>query len=253
MESGSHFDSSRAELFEALGHPTRVKILRTLETKPMGFAELKREVGIESSGHLQFHLGKLNGLVSTNAEGSYILTDDGREAIRVLKAIPASSEQIPLVSRASKIRANWLGPTLAIVVIAILAGAGAGYLLGNMNERTVTNISTYVPHGSQSMLSSATVIIPIGSTGVPLSLSFPPYSGYLLVTYNATKPVSLVYSIGATTVWTPISATGTNLNLPIAVIPINPPPTFYVENACGNPPPEECPSVTLTITATYYY
>ena len=36
MESGNHFDSSRAELFEALGHPTRVKILRTLETKPYG-------------------------------------------------------------------------------------------------------------------------------------------------------------------------------------------------------------------------
>jgi len=88
MESGNHFDSSRAELFEALGHPTRVKILRTLETKPMGFAELKREVGIESSGQLQFHLGKLSGLVTTNSEGSYALTDEGREAIRVLKTVP---------------------------------------------------------------------------------------------------------------------------------------------------------------------
>lgn len=53
------FDSSRAELFEALGHPTRVKILKALGERPMGFAELKREVGIESGGHLQFHLGKL--------------------------------------------------------------------------------------------------------------------------------------------------------------------------------------------------
>jgi len=124
MESGSHFDSSRAELFEALGHPTRVKILRTLETKPMGFAELKREVGIESSGHLQFHLGKLNGLVSTDAEGSYILTDDGREAIRVLKAIPTNSDQIPLVRRAPKIRANWVVPLLAMLLIAVVILAG---------------------------------------------------------------------------------------------------------------------------------
>jgi len=124
MESGSHFDSSKSELFEALGHPTRVKILRTLENKPMGFAELKREVGIESSGHLQFHLGKLNGLVSTNAEGSYILTDDGREAIRVLNAIPTSSEQIPVVSRAAKRPGNWLIPLLAILLIAIVVLAG---------------------------------------------------------------------------------------------------------------------------------
>ena len=124
MESGNHFDSSRAELFEALGHPTRVKILRTLEGRPMGFAELKREVGIESSGHLQFHLGKLNGLVSTNAEGSYTLTDDGREAIRVLKAIPTNSEQIPLVSRTLKRRAKWFIPILAILLIAIVVLAG---------------------------------------------------------------------------------------------------------------------------------
>jgi len=124
LESGGHFDSSRAELFEALGHPTRVRILRTLEGKPMGFAELKREVGIESSGHLQFHLGKLAGLVTTNAEGSYTLTDDGREAIRVLKAIPTTSEQVPLVSKVPKIRYNWLIPILAILLIAIVILAG---------------------------------------------------------------------------------------------------------------------------------
>jgi DNA-binding HxlR family transcriptional regulator len=124
MESGSQFDSSRAELFEALGHPTRVKILRTLEAKPMGFAELKREVGIESSGHLQFHLGKLNGLVSTNVEGSYTLTDDGREAIRVLKAIPTGSEQIPTISKVSHRPGDWLKPLLAVLLIAIVALAG---------------------------------------------------------------------------------------------------------------------------------
>jgi len=124
MESGSHFDSSRAELFEALGHPTRVKILRTLESKPMGFAELKREVGIESSGHLQFHLGKLAGLVTTNAEGTYTLTDDGREAIRILKAIPTAPEQVPFVSKAPKIRDKWLIPILAIFVAAIVVLAG---------------------------------------------------------------------------------------------------------------------------------
>ena len=103
---------------------------------------MKREVGIESSGHLQFHLGKLNGLVSTNAEGSYTLTDDGREAIRVLKAIPTTSDQIPLVSTTPKRRTNWLVPILAIIVIAIIAGAGTGYLLGNMNEHTTTITST---------------------------------------------------------------------------------------------------------------
>lgn len=82
-EPDSRFDSSRAELFEALGHPMRVRILRTLQAKPMSFSELKKEVGIESSGHLQFHLNKLSGLIKTDSLGNYGLTDDGREALNV--------------------------------------------------------------------------------------------------------------------------------------------------------------------------
>ena len=129
MESGSHFDSSRADLFEALGHPIRVKILRTLESKPMGFAELKREVGIESGGHLQFHLGKLTGLVGTTATGSYVLTDDGREAIRVLNLTAKSSEEIAPTAKAVSLgKANWTIPILACLLVAVVVlGAVAAY------------------------------------------------------------------------------------------------------------------------------
>ena len=49
----------------------------------MSFSELKRAVGIESSGHLQFHLGKLAGLIKTDESGNYVLTDDGRGALLV--------------------------------------------------------------------------------------------------------------------------------------------------------------------------
>ena len=61
--SQNSFNETRAELFEALGHPMRVSILEALESKPLGFAEIKKTVGVESSGHLQFHLRKLAGLV----------------------------------------------------------------------------------------------------------------------------------------------------------------------------------------------
>jgi len=79
------FDKSRAELFDALGHPVRIRILQALEAGPLGFSELRRKVGLESSGHLQFHLGKLDGLVMISASGTYSLTDDGREALRVVQ------------------------------------------------------------------------------------------------------------------------------------------------------------------------
>ena len=91
-EEENHFDSSRAEFFEALGHPTRVRILRALEAKPMSFSELKRELGIESSGHLQFHLGKLAGLVRTDRNGNYALTEDGEGAFHVAQTALRSED-----------------------------------------------------------------------------------------------------------------------------------------------------------------
>ena len=63
-----------------------MRILQILSEKPLGFSELKREVGIESSGLLAFHLGKLTGLVKLNPEGSYALTDEGKEALRIVEA-----------------------------------------------------------------------------------------------------------------------------------------------------------------------
>lgn len=85
------FDSSRAELFDALGHPTRIRILQALSHRAMTSSELKKEVGIESSGHLTFHLGKLNLLLHANANGLYELTDDGREALHLAEVMSKTS------------------------------------------------------------------------------------------------------------------------------------------------------------------
>jgi hypothetical protein len=54
-------EEQQAEVFDALGHPTRIVILKALNEGPSGFAELKKKTGIESSGHLLHHLNKLNG------------------------------------------------------------------------------------------------------------------------------------------------------------------------------------------------
>ena len=100
----NEFDLGEAELFEALGHPTRIRILQALNEIPLSFSELKKEISIDSSGHLTFHLSKLAGLVKTNAEGKYCLTDSGREALRIAKIagevlkIPGNSEDIRVTS-----------------------------------------------------------------------------------------------------------------------------------------------------------
>jgi DNA-binding transcriptional ArsR family regulator len=86
-QAGTDFNITRAELFESLGHPTRIQILQLLSQRPMTFSDLKKQLGIESSGHLSFHLGKLTHLVNTSSGGAYVLTEDGKEALRLMETI----------------------------------------------------------------------------------------------------------------------------------------------------------------------
>ncbi len=75
------------ETFEAIAHPLRINILKLLAKKPMSFSELKRKLGIKSSGKLDFHLKKLRGLVTLNDEGKYTLTKDGYAALQAIITI----------------------------------------------------------------------------------------------------------------------------------------------------------------------
>lgn len=76
-------EHNRAVVFEAMSHPTRIKIIRLLHEKPRGFAELKRELGLDSNGNLQHHMGKLAGLVED--DGKYVLTDLGAAALELVE------------------------------------------------------------------------------------------------------------------------------------------------------------------------
>lgn len=73
------------EMFEAVSHPIRIDIVRILAKEPLGFAELKRELKISSSGLLDFHLKKLDELITTNKEGRYSLTEKGFAALTTIE------------------------------------------------------------------------------------------------------------------------------------------------------------------------
>ena len=75
------------EVFEAISHPLRIKILKLLAKKPRSFSELKRELGIESSGKLDFHLKKLRNLITMDEGGKYILTKEGYAALQAIYTI----------------------------------------------------------------------------------------------------------------------------------------------------------------------
>lgn len=75
------------DLFEAISHPLRIRILKTLVKRPMRFAELKRRFEIKSSGGLDFHLRKLNNLIATNKDGCYRVTIKGIAALKAINVV----------------------------------------------------------------------------------------------------------------------------------------------------------------------
>jgi hypothetical protein len=58
----------------------------------MGFADLKKKLGIESSGHLQHHLNKLNDLVKTDEYGKYTLSDQGKDALLSVQTVERTAK-----------------------------------------------------------------------------------------------------------------------------------------------------------------
>ena len=111
------FDSDRAELFESLGHPNRIRILQALQEEPLAFAVLKKRVRIVSSGHLTFHLDKLGHLLLLQADGRYSLTDDGREALRMVNAAKETGGSSPRPKTVEVRKAILVG--IAILVLAL--------------------------------------------------------------------------------------------------------------------------------------
>ncbi|NHJ14117.1 MAG: ArsR family transcriptional regulator [Candidatus Thorarchaeota archaeon] len=72
---------SADDVFDAIAHPMRIEILKALAKKSLGFADLKRKLGISSSGQLDFHLKKMTLLVTTDSYGMYTLTSKGYAAL----------------------------------------------------------------------------------------------------------------------------------------------------------------------------
>jgi DNA-binding HxlR family transcriptional regulator len=113
-DKGFKQDQERAEVFDALGHPTRILILKTLSEGPAGFSELKKKTSIESSGHLQHHLNKLDGLIKTDAYGKYYLSDHGKDALLTVQTVEQSS---PKANRSHRRR---FSTKVALAMISLL-------------------------------------------------------------------------------------------------------------------------------------
>ena len=83
--------------FEALSHPTRVRILSLIGEKELTFSSLKHELEIGSSGELQHHMQKLSNFVMTENKGSYDLTDEGRRALELYSESKKSGRSLEAI------------------------------------------------------------------------------------------------------------------------------------------------------------
>ncbi len=150
-DDGEKFDPSKAQLFDALGHPTRIEILHALNEQPLTFSELKKKVGIESSGHLSFHIGKLGDLVRVSEQGTYELTDDGKEAFHLFEVVSMARSPASVANSIEKSRKRTLpnirskrsivivSTTIIIVVLLIVGVAiSSGNFVFYNNQQTLS-------------------------------------------------------------------------------------------------------------------
>ena len=167
MGTAAESDDPRAELFESIGHPIRIKILQVLHDEPMGFADLKRAVGVESSGNMSYHLTKLRHLVRTAADGNYVLTDAGREALWSIGNISGTrtAQGAGWEVRKTRKYGNKVVATLLIVALltfGVFAGLEQQQL--NVQQEEITSLQQHIglyvnPDHPNAMAQAASVVI----------------------------------------------------------------------------------------------
>lgn len=193
------FDSSKAELFEAIGHPNRIRIIQALDQGPMGFADLKKAVGIESSGHLTFHLGKLNHLVALDPEGKYALTGEGKEALMMIQTVREKGGQ----GRRPVIEARRTLVAVLLVLIVVLAAVaaiqqmeiasrpsppGTAVLNGKTFWYAVIPLTSLPAKGNVSITFAGTEFTLVPSQSPVFTFQLPPNSTFAMVTGTSIQP-----------------------------------------------------------------
>lgn len=118
---------SSDELFEAVSHPMRIEIVKKLADKPLRFADLKRYLKIESSGLLDFHLKKLDDLITINEQGNYTLTERGFAALNTIET----------TSKYFWLREAHRRSFILAVIVSILLNIYILWILSHLNSYTL--------------------------------------------------------------------------------------------------------------------
>jgi len=106
-------------IIQALGHEVRRTILKIIASSESGalYTDLMTELGLPT-GKLNYHLGKLEGIVEKNKERRYILTPLGKQAMNILNSISQNirSDYEKYVKTAQFAQKNTLHPILKSLI-----------------------------------------------------------------------------------------------------------------------------------------
>lgn len=122
-------DRQRAEVFDALAHPTRIRILKALEKEVLSFADLKKQMKIESSGHLQHHLSKLGDLIKAGKYGRYCLSEQGKDALFTVQIVENTrgfggerKKYYTYNAYSPRARAFWNAVIVSLAIVSLVGG-----------------------------------------------------------------------------------------------------------------------------------
>jgi hypothetical protein len=112
---GSGLDS----LHKILKDETRRKIVLLLNEKgALSHTDLMEELGFLTTGLLNYHLKQLDGLLTKDADGKYILAEKGKLAIRLLTEFPEQNRK-QMGMKPKWWRKFWIGIGAAAVLTTV--------------------------------------------------------------------------------------------------------------------------------------
>jgi DNA-binding transcriptional ArsR family regulator len=140
-------DETYSIVFRALRHPIRRKILNLLAEREMAFTEIEKVLGIDS-GHLTYHLTKLQYLIATSEGGRYHLSVFGKAALNLLSNVEGTGRTFKLEEK-SKSRLSLKPMQVSLLILVLAIGLIAGFYSPVLMQSRANDQQTGIPRIQQ--------------------------------------------------------------------------------------------------------
>ena len=159
--------SGLASLYKILKDETRSKIILLLNEKgSFSYTDLMETMGFVTTGLLNYHLKVLDGLLTKNENGEYVLSEKGKLASRLLVEFPEENRQ-HLGLKPKWWRKFWIGAAFFVTVSLIISFAAyflgytdlAGLYRSAISIVGAIGIAYMIQHVTREMLSKKTQLI----------------------------------------------------------------------------------------------